>query len=216
LDVVRNLMTSKGRFWCMALTLLAATAGFQLIPHGRDVSLLRPLASLPLGLAQWHGVDAPFEERFIKALAVDDYLYRIYRGEDGQPIGLYIAYYKSQRTDETIHSPQNCLPGAGWQPLSAGHLWLKAPDGRAVLVNQYIIQKGLDRQMVLYWYQSHGQTIASEYKAKMALVVDAIYLHRTDSALVRINAPITGSGTGDRAVPFATAILEELDGLIPK
>lgn len=209
-------MTSTWRFWCMSLTLLAATAGFHLLPHGREISLPKPLASLPLALGQWHGVEVPFEESMVRALAVDDYVNRVYQGEDREPVGLYIGYYKSQRTDENLHSPQNCLPGAGWQPLSADHLWLKSPDGRAVSVNRYLIQKGLNRQIVLYWYQSHGRTIASEYEARIDMVVDAIYLHRTDAALVRINTPMTGNGSNDRAVAFAIAVLGRLDGLIPK
>jgi len=28
-------------------------------------------------------------------------------------VSLYIAYFPSQRTSDTIHSPKNCLPGAG-------------------------------------------------------------------------------------------------------
>lgn len=200
----------------MSLTLLGATVGFHFLPHGRDINLSRPLATLPLSFGAWHGVDAPFEDRVVKALAVDDYLSRVYRGEDGAPIGLYIAYYKSQRTNEAIHSPQNCLPGSGWQPVSAGRLGLKTPTGGSAMVNQYVVQKGLQRQMVLYWYQSHGRIIASEYQAKIAMVVDAIHLHRTDSALIRINAPITGTEADDRTVQFAAVVLEKLDGLIPK
>jgi EpsI family protein len=209
-------MSSNFRFWGMSVILLAATVGFHLLPHGQDVSLPMPLASLPRAFGQWHSVDAPLEENMIKALGVDDYLSRVYRGEDGEPIGLYIGYYKSQRTDESLHSPRNCLPGAGWQPLRTEHLQLNSRDGKIVSVNQYLIQKGFERQMVLYWYQSHGRTIASEYTAKIDMVADAVYLRRTDAALVRINTPITGNGTNDRAVEFAVAILGKLDGLIPK
>src|SRR6267378_2464497 len=127
-------MTSTWRFWCMSLILLAATVGLHLLPHGREISLPKPLATLPLALEQWHGVEVPFEESLVRALAVDDYVNRVYLDEDREPVGLYIGYFKSQRTDESLHSPQNCLPGAGWQPLSTDHLWLKSPDGRSVLV----------------------------------------------------------------------------------
>jgi EpsI family protein len=209
-------MISNRRFWYMPLILLSASAGLHFLPHGRDIFLPKPLSSLPLSLGQWHGVEAPLEQSMIEALGVDDYVNRIYKGEDGEPVDLYIGYYKSQRTDDTLHSPQNCLPGTGWQPLSANRLWLKAPDGRASSVNQYIIQKGLERQTVLYWYQSHGRMIASEYTAKIDMVVDAIHLHRTDAALVRINTPITGSSTDDRAVEFAVVLVAKLDGLLPR
>jgi EpsI family protein len=209
-------MISTSRFWCVSLTLWAAIVGLHLLPHGREASLPKPLASLPLTLDQWHGVEVPFDESIVRALAVDDYVNRMYEDETREQVGLYIGYVKRQRTDESLHSPQNCLPGAGWQPLASDHLWLTSRDGRPTEVNRYLVQKGLNRQVVLYWYQSHGRTIASEYKARIDMVVDAIYLHRTDAALVRINTPITGDRSNDRVVAFADAILGRLDGLIPK
>jgi len=209
-------MTSSFRYWTMSFTLIVATAGFHFLPHGHDVSLPKPLTSLPLSLGPWRGVETPFDESVVRAVAVDDYLSRVYRGTDGEPLGLYIGYYKSQRTDDTIHSPQNCLPGTGWQPLKSRYILVAITEGREVKFHEYIVQKGLDLQLILYWYQSHGRTIASEYQAKIALVVDAIYLHRTDSALVRINTPFTGKSPEDRAVAFATALLGQLDGIIPK
>jgi EpsI family protein len=208
-------MTSGWRFWCMSLTLVGATAGFHILPHGRDVFLPKPLATLPLALDQCQGAEAPLPDEVIKRLGVDDYLSRTYHCADSEPIFLYIGYYRSQRTDDTIHSPQNCLPGNGWEPLGSSYVWLKTPEGRTVEVRKYIIEKGLERQVVLYWYQSHGRTIANEYRAKIALVHDAIFLHSTNSALVRINTPISGTGTEVRAEAFATAILARLGELIP-
>jgi len=199
----------------MSLTLVGATAGFHLLPHGRDVFLPKPLDTLPLALDQWQCVEVPIDPSVVKATGVDDYLSRTCRGADGEPISLYIGYYRSQRTDDTIHSPQNCLPGTGWQPLEASYVSLKTPEGREVEVRRYIVEKGIQQQLILYWYQSHGRTIASEYWAKIYLVLDAIYLQRTDSALIRINTPISGTGTDARAVAFATAILARLGELIP-
>jgi len=208
-------MNANIRFWCMSITLVAAFVGFRLLPHGKDVPLAAPLSSLPSTLDQWHGLDDPLDATTIKALGVTDYLNRVYRGEDGIPVGLYVGYYSSQQTDETSHSPKNCLPGSGWQPLKSDFLFLNLPDGRAVQVNQVLIQKGLEQQMVLYWYQSHGRIIASEYSAKVFMVVDAVRLHRTDAALVRINTPIMKGEKDDRAAKFAVAVMGKLDRLIP-
>jgi EpsI family protein len=208
-------MISTLRYWGMALTLLGAILGLHFLPHGRDVALVRPLNSVPLIFSEWHGVDAPFDQSMVKALEVDDYLNRVYRGQDDVPIGLYVAYYKSQRTSERLHSPQNCLPGTGWQPMSAGYAQLENPNGETVMVNRYIIQKGADRQVVLYWYQSHGRTIANEYKARIDMIVDAIRLQRTDAALIRINTSLTSSMTDERLVSFAVAVLGQLGQIIP-
>jgi EpsI family protein len=48
----------------------------------------------------------------------------------------------------------------------------------------------LDKRLVVYWYQSHGRAVASEYWSKAYLVWDALRLNRTDGALVRVIAPI--------------------------
>ena len=208
-------MTSRLRFWCMSLTLMGATAGFHLLPHGRNVPLLQPLSTLPLALGEWQGVETPIDENVIKAIAVDEYLSRTYRGLDGEPMGLYIGYYKSQRTGDSIHSPQNCLPGTGWQMVSSREVTVNGPDGSPSAVNQSVIQKGLERQLVLYWFQTHHRTEASDLYAKIALVINAIRLQRTDSALIRINTPAMGREAEQREEKFASAILARLDGLLP-
>lgn len=202
----------------MVAMLVAATIGLQLLSHGEEVSLAKPLAMLPLELGPWKGRDFPVEERIITAVAVDDHLNRVYWDADGRAIALYVGYYKSQRTGQTIHSPKNCLPGAGWQPVSASQLNLAGPDGGQVAVNLYVIEKGLERQLVLYWYQSHGRIIASEYWGKIYMVLDAIRLNRTDSALVRI---VTADDQNDgesrqRAAVFAELVLAQLGSLIPR
>lgn len=208
-------MTSNQRFWCMLFILVTATVGYRTLPHGTSVLLPVHLAALPLDVGQWHGMDIALEPRTVKALGADDYLNRLYTGPDGNPIGLYIGYFGMQRTDESIHSPRNCLPGTGWQPVGSSYISLRLPDGREIQINQYLVQKGFDRQVVLYWYQSHGRVVASEYRAKLDMVEDAITLHRTDSALVRINTPLTASGK-DRAVAFVSDVWAQIDQRIPK
>jgi EpsI family protein len=101
------------------------------------------------------------------------------------PIGLFIAYFPSQRTGDTIHSPKNCLPGAGWTFLQSGRAELDAGK-QHLRVGQYVIAKGMERELVLYWYQAHGRAVASEYWAKFYLVADSIRMNRTDGSLVRV------------------------------
>ncbi len=82
------------------------------------------------------------------------------------------------------------MPGAGWNPVQSPIYQLPLDDGRKVPINLYILRKGLDEQLVLYWYQAHGRIVASEYWGKFYLVYDALRLNRTDAALVRITMPI--------------------------
>jgi EpsI family protein len=135
-------------------------------------------------------------------------------------VDLFLAYFPSQRTGDTIHTPKNCLPGAGWTPLESGRVALERPDGPAIRVNRYVIGKGTDHMLVLYWYEAHGRAVASEYWAKFYLVADAIRLNRTDGALVRIITPWLSGENLDtaqqRAVDFAGSILPLLDNYIPQ
>ena len=118
---------------------------------------------LPLAAGWWRGYDAPpLADDVLAQLGVDDYFTREYVNAAGMPVGLYVGYYASQRQGDTIHSPQNCLPGAGWQTVETGVADLQL-GGRDVRVNQFLIQKGLDRQVVLYWYQGRGRVVANEY-----------------------------------------------------
>jgi EpsI family protein len=137
-------------------------------------------------------------------LGVDDYINREYMKGSTIPVGLYVGYYASQRQGDTIHSPQNCLPGAGWRPVETGVADLQV-GGRTVRVNQFVIQKGLDRQLVLYWYQGRGRVVANEYVNKFWLMLDQARLHRSNGALVRIVAPVAGMDEGALASASASA-----------
>jgi EpsI family protein len=133
---------------------------------------------------------------------------------------LYIAYFPSQRAGDTIHSPKNCLPGAGWIPAETSHIWIEPPDGKKIEVNRILVTKGAERALVLYWYQAHGRVTPSEYGAKYYLVADAIRMNRSDGALVRI---ITFMKSGESvreaettAIGFAQLVSPMLDSYIPR
>lgn len=183
-------MKTNLRFWVAFGLLISAAVLLHAVSHGEPPLDGNPLADFPVTLGDWQSHDIPIDTEIIKAVGVDDYLSRIYNAPGQAPILLYVGYYKTQRTGVTIHSPKNCLPGSGWEPVSSSRMQVHAPDGTLATVNFYIIEKGLDRQLVLYWYQSHGRIIASEYWGKIYMVLDALRLNRTDAALVRVTSPI--------------------------
>jgi EpsI family protein len=176
-------------------------------------------------IGDWRGVQEPaFDANILAVLGVDDYLTRAYFAPDRSGVGLYIGYYGSQRQGDTMHSPLNCLPGAGWEPVSQTMMPVSiAADtsGAAsqIVVNRYVIQKGLDRQLVLYWYQSHGRVVASEYWGKYYLIRDAMRMNRTDGALVRVIAPVNGDegepNAEASAVRFVKAMFPLLGSYLP-
>jgi EpsI family protein len=202
----------------MVIVLGGATIGLRVLSHGEPMLLVHPLNSFPLELGSWQGREVPIDADTLKVAAVDDYLSRVYKAPDGSAVGLYVGYYKSQQTGDAIHSPKNCLPGSGWQPLTAGRLDITLPNGTHAPVNLYVIEKGLNRQLVLYWYQSHGRIIASEYWAKIYMVHDALRMNRTDSALVRIITPFKQDreAAQERVTAFAQQMLGPLEGIVPE
>jgi len=160
----------------------------------------RHLAAFPLEVADWRGEPTErFDQQTMTVLGVDEYINRIYLSPLGG-VGLYVGYYRSQQQGDAIHSPLNCLPGAGWQPVKRERIRIAVRDAtpgggtREIEVNRLLVEKGLDRQVVLYWYQSHGRVVASEYRSKVLTVIDAMRRNRTDAALVRVLSPIIGSG----------------------
>ena len=211
--------------WLRFLLAVVLLAGAGLFLHARkqpeDLPRRKDLLSFPVQIGDWVGRDVPLLADVRNVLGEGEFLVRIYRRPSEEPhIDFFLAYFPTQRTGSTIHSPQNCLPGAGWVPIESSHMQLTRPDGEAIAVNRYVIARGLDRALVLYWYQAHRRVVASEYWAKFYLVADAIRLNRSDGALVRIVTPLARyeslMGGQQRAVKFAQQILPLLDGYIPR
>ena len=205
------------RFLFTVGALLAGIVLLHGVSHGESVPLRQPLGQLPMAMDGWQGQNDPLEDRIVSALGVSDYVNRAYMDPRGQQLDLYVGYYKSQRTGETIHSPKNCLPGAGWEPVRAGHLTIPVAAMSAITVNEYLIEKGPARYFVLYWYQAHGRVIASEYSGKAWLVFDAITRNRTDEALIRV---VTSTRNGEDqartlAVQFVQALYPRLSRFVP-
>jgi EpsI family protein len=134
-------------------------------------------------------------------------------------VGVFIGYFATQRTGQTIHSPQHCLPGAGWSFESSRYGTLEDINGKQFNVGEYVINNGESRQFVVYWYQAHGRSIANEYRAKAYMLADAIRYNRTDGALVRVITPIAAGETVEaarlRAIGFTSHLTPYLPQFIP-
>ena len=147
----------------------------------------RPLSQVPSQMGSWNLQQEGVVEKEIQdVLRADELLTRTYVSTD-QRIGahLFVAYFRSQRAGQAPHSPKNCLPAAGWVPTLNDVVQVNIP-GRpdAIEMNRYVVGKGDQKSLVLYWYQSRDRVIASEYKAKFYVVADALRYNRTDTALV--------------------------------
>lgn len=206
------------RFSIVIAVLLGGTVLLHAMSHGEPIMARQPLKDLPYQIGNWQGKEDPLEERIVQAVSVTDYTNREYISSSAAPVELYIGYYASQRTGDTIHSPKNCLPGAGWDPIQSGYTTIPAGNGTEITVNEYVIAQGLNKQLVFYWYQGRGRVVASEYWGKFWMIHDAITRNRTDGALVRLIAPITNNNTAEAKatlVKFTQMIFPHLSEFIP-
>jgi EpsI family protein len=214
------MFNSRGsaRLWITGGLLLGAFILLHNVSHGEPIAFHHPLRDLPYTVGSWLGQERPLSERIVQAVSVSDYTNRFYFSDGIAPVQLYVGYYESQKTGDTIHSPKNCLPGAGWDPVHSGFATIAIAGGRQIVVNEYVIQQEEDKQLVFYWYQARGRVIASEYAAKFWMVADAISRNRTDGALVRLVTPINDNEASARArlVGFTQGLFPQLDEIIPK
>ena len=205
------------RFWA-AVVLLAGTALLLHMRPGADRNPpSEPLAQFPVTISGWTGSDRHIDQEALDVLGAGDFLSRIYtQDQPAMPVGLFIGYFATQRTGQTIHSPKNCLPGAGWVFESSNYTVLHDANGKPYSVGEYVIADGEQKQFVIYWYQAHGRSVSNEYMAKMYMVADAIRMNRTDGALVRVITPIVPSEDAASARARAEAFTMQLAPVLPR
>lgn len=208
------------RFWAVVALLLLVALFLDRRSSAEPVATRLPVADFPASIGGWQSRKVELGPEVIAVLGNGEFLQRVYHRDTADGIiDFFLAYFPSQRTGSTIHSPKNCLPGAGWAPIESGTTELTWPNGRKFQVNQFVIGRGLDRQVALYWYQAHGRAVASEYWAKFYLVADAIRMNRSDGALVRVLTPVQRDETLEqskvRAREFAHQVLPLLDQHVP-
>jgi len=210
------------RFVAVALLLIATAVFLRARSHGEVFPPRRSLQSFPQQVGSWEGADVAIDEEALQVLGPGDFLLRVYENQQTSepPVDLFIAYFASQRAGDTIHSPKNCLPGAGWSPVQSSRIKLSMPSHAPFPVNRYVIAKGDARQLVLYWYWAHDRGVASEYWAKYYLVADSIRMNRSDGSLVRLKTGMERGESVDaamqRMLPFANRVLPLLDDYIPR
>jgi EpsI family protein len=177
------------------------------------------LKNFPDQLGAWkqEGSDQRFDAQTMSVLRASDYLLRDYRLGNGPSAGLYVGYYATQRDGASFHSPLNCLPGAGWSMVEPATVTITLPDGKNFVANKYVIKNGDYRELMIYWYQGRGRTVASEYWGKIYTVLDSVRLRRSDAALVRVTVPIVQSETAalESAREFAGLTSQVLPAFVP-
>jgi EpsI family protein len=205
-------MSRPPLLFASTVVMLVATLTASLLAANRKpASLKKPLDQIPMNLGGWVGAPGPSPtDREFELLAATSFLSRIYR-KGGTAVDLSIAYYAMQRAGESMHTPKNCLPGAGWEISSYDSAEIPL-GGRPERINKFAIQNGDAKAMVLYWYQTGHRIIDNEYKGKAFMMWDAITTGQTEGSVVKITLPDKPAAAND-ALSFAAVIMAEMRGL---
>jgi EpsI family protein len=213
----------RTNLWTIVV-LLGLTFGFLQMRGDTDqVPPSLPLASMPTSLGSWRSQDIAIPEESLEILGDGVFLNRLYQSAvpgaaHTLPVNMFIAYFPTQRSGQSIHSPQNCLPGSGWSFESSGTTEWTDPSGQ-YKVGEYLISNGTSRQEVFYWYRTHGKNIANDYVAKARMMMDSILYNRTDAALIRVITPVgpgeTQADAHQRALSFSKLFVPLLSNYIP-
>jgi exosortase D (VPLPA-CTERM-specific) len=177
-------------------------------------------ASFPTTLGEWHGRMSSLDAPTLQALGLTDYILSDYVRKDGRQVNFYVAYYASQRSGLSPHSPSVCIPGNGWQITDLQRTHYRNSDSSVSLpMNRVIISKGSEKELVYYWFEERGMKIANEYLSKLYLLRDAMFKNRTDGALVRLTTPLypgeRESDADKRLQDFTLAVVPNLAGFLP-
>ena len=180
----------------------------------------KDLSEISVQLGDWRqkGGEIRFGEATEAVLRTSDYTMREFVAPDGRLANLYIGYYASQRTGATYHSPQNCLPGAGWIMTAPEYVEIKLPSGKTFTANKFIIENGVYNEVMIYWYQGRGRYTASEYTDKINTIWDSVLRRRSDGAMVRVMTSV-GSSEAEataQAIDLAAQTADKLAEFVPE
>jgi EpsI family protein len=179
-----------------ALFAFQAVAFYGLSQRTEAIAPSKSLSSFPPVIGEWRTArEGVIEQDEKDVLRADDYLTRDYAASPAKTASLFVAYFKSQRAGQTPHSPKNCLPGSGWTWSVSDTIRVDIQGrGQPIAINRYVVSKGDERAVVLYWYQSRDRVVASEYRAAALTAWDALRYNRTDTELVRVVTPVAADG----------------------
>jgi EpsI family protein len=187
-------------------------AGFVLNTRSQAaIPLAAPLAGIMSQVDGYRVEDQHLSDDERRVAGMTDYVARMYSRDSVAAFTTFVSYYERQTQGKTIHSPRNCLPGAGWEVLTAGEADVVV-DGVKQTLNRYVLKKGPATAVAFYWYQGRGRLVANEYTVKWNLLRDAALAGHTEEALVRVVVPVAASTDGNEAdaLRAATALGEKI------
>ncbi len=207
-----------------ALASVAVVAAFVLTPPPQRVDPARDsFALFPRNIGAWSGSPQVLEPEVEQVLGASDYINITYAAA-GQTsyVNFFTAWYEKQTEGSGIHSPEVCLPVGGWEVFSIDPTPVSMPGTvyGDFIVNRAVIQKGLSKQLVYYWFEQRGKRMTNDYLAKVSVVYDSLTMGRTDGAMVRFVTPIepgeTEADADARMQGFMAELLPKLPLFVPE
>lgn len=179
-------------------------------------TLLAPLDTITDTILGYRGIDRKVSVEEQRVAGMSSYILREFARDSAFAFSIYVGYYDQQTAGRSIHSPRNCLPGAGWEPMEATYQVVRS-GGTDFKVRRYLLAKDTQRALVYYWYQGRGRVASNEYGVKFDLLRDAATAGRSEEALVRIVLPLSGPpmAADSLATDLARALIPRIQQVLP-
>jgi EpsI family protein len=200
-----GLVRSALKIWLLPAVLILAAQGAVLhvlsIPE-KNITIPQ-LDSVPAQLGGWKTVSEealdPAVQEYLKP---DSYILRNYaNAAQASAVNVFVAYFKSLQSGYGPHSPSVCLPGSGWLVRERNIINISVPGRSAdIPVNKFVLEKGGQHILVLYWYQNDRNVWAQEFQGKLRLLPDLIKYKRSDVSLVRLVQPMQGDDSNQALI----------------
>jgi len=204
------------------LTVGVTTAFVTINPPEPDPVARDSFGLFPRSMGDWQGRQFQLDADVERVLGADDYINATYLAPDAATgVNLFSAFYHKQTEGSGIHSPEVCLPVGGWEIFTFDTHDVSFPQTEYgdFTLNRAVIQKGLDKQLVYYWFEQRGRRMTNDFSAKMAVLYDGFTIGRSDGAIVRFVTPILDnepeSMADARIQSFMAEVLPRLPRFIP-
>ena len=200
---------------------VALTIGFSAYCAWRGVGEAVPIeretfSLFPRNIGSWEGSASLLDPDIERVLGATDYANIAYKSEaERDYVSFFSAFYANQTNGDGIHSPEVCLPVGGWEIFSLVRKRVDMPDTPygSFMVNRAVIQKGMSKQLVYYWFEQRGKRMTNDYLAKASVIWDGLTKGRTDGSLVRFTTPINQN---ESEADAEARMLRLMRGLLPK
>lgn len=225
LPISKRIFSIRPSLPLVTAALCTAAVSFALLARGENRFPIIDRQSFqfyPHNFGNWSGVSTRLNPEVEKVLGATDYLNSTFTSPgQSAAVNMFVAFYETQTEGEGIHSPEVCLPVGGWEVFSLESYAIDMQNSGygAFQVNRAVIQKGLAKQLVYYWFEQRGKRMTNDVFAKLSVLIDSITIGRTDGALVRYVTEIrpdeTEADADQRLKEFISQSLKPLPKFVP-